>query len=144
MRLPQLLSLLGGLAISGVVGCAPPPGLNAANSATTPGWKIGHFCSPDETVQLVLDRSGPKIKMKVDGSSEIVELASAEVRSRVKSRLMGQDLFTKDGQRVLFIDVYGGVTFIRGHEELMIARVGDARPLGDATVIGNLPVVASK
>ena len=133
MRLIGALTLLACLAVAGCSGGAGP------KAATATPSKLGHFSTCDGAVKLVLDRTGPNLKMRVEGSDEVVELARNEVRNRVKSRLMGHDFYAKDGQRVLFIDVYGTVTFIRGRDELMVTRDGDAKPLGDATVIGTVP-----
>ena len=135
MRLPGLLLSLA-LTSTTLVAC----GHVEPKTAKVQSSRLGHFSTVDGTIHLVLDRTGARAKMQVEGTTEVVELAQEEVRSRVKNRLMGYDFFAKDGQRVLFIDVYGAITFIRGRDELMVSCDGSAKPLGEPTVLGTVPV----
>ena len=53
---------------------------NAANKVPT--MKLGHYSSRDGSVGLVLDRTGEKPKIRMDGSQDIVELfVEDEIRS---------------------------------------------------------------
>ncbi|MBX3208218.1 MAG: hypothetical protein KF764_24435 [Labilithrix sp.] len=111
-----------------------PPGMS----------RLGHFSTADGMIHLVIDRTGDKVKIRVDGSSDIIELTQDEVRSR-RGDLLGYAFIAPDGARMLFIDTGGGVSFVKGAtehrsgDELPLVRDADAEPLGVATVRGAPP-----
>lgn len=133
-----MLVLLGAL---GAAGCG-----EAATQASpaTPAqqkpeeWKLGKYSSTDGMVQMVIDRTaGPKAKIQMSGSNDIVELTPEEVRSR--GDLQGYLFKAPDGTRTLFLSVAGALTFLRGRDELPLRRDADAAPLGPATIAGAPP-----
>jgi hypothetical protein len=110
-------------------------------TAQVPGTsKLGHFASADGMVRLVVDRSGDKTKIRVDGSNDIIELTSEEVRHRNNGRLLGYAFIAPDGKRMLFVGVDGDLTFIKdGRDELPLVRDSDATALGAPTIKGSPP-----
>lgn len=100
--------------------------------------KLGHFTSADGMVRLVVDRTGEKAKIQLDGSNDVIELTSEEVRSR--GELLGHAFIAPDGKRALFLSVHGGLIFVKdGKDELPLVFDGAAKPLGKATIAGAPP-----
>jgi hypothetical protein len=110
---------------------AVPGGFDAGKPAE---WKLGHWVSGDGMVGLVLDRTGERPKVRVDGTADIVELTPAE--DRFGGELRGYHLKSPDGTNVMYLSVSGGLTYYRGRDELGLRRDTDAAPLGAATVAG--------
>lgn len=142
--LPSVLAALGLLACGG----APtPPETPAAPSATpsasptgeirpvTQGQiKVGHFASGDGMVGLVLDRTGPKPKLQMDGDKDIVELTPEE--DRHAGELRGHYLRAPDGKARLYVTTGGGIKLFKGRDELWLNSDKTAAPLGAATIAG--------
>lgn len=119
-------------------GGAGSPGRAATTSADkTPSWMLGHWASGDGMVRLTLDRTGPKPKVKLDGSHDVIELTPEEVRPRFD--LAGYVFVAPDGKRLLFVGTDGQLTFLRGRDELPMVRDADAAPLGAPTIVGTPP-----
>ena len=106
-------------------------------SSTTP--MRARYATADGTVHLVLDRTGAKAKLRVDGTKDIIELTQEEVRQRNSGQLAGYDLVAPDGKRRVFLSVDGELTYMRGRDELPLVREGEANALGPATVVGSPP-----
>lgn len=148
MKSAKLLCALATLAACG--GNTPPStqaptssSATAANAETPAMSKLGRFSTADGMVHMVIDRTGPKAKLQVEGASDIFELTQSEVRER--GDLQGYAFVAPSGFAMLFIDTNGGMTFIKGASEhsrgdrLPLLRSGDAKPLGAATVAGAPP-----
>jgi hypothetical protein len=122
-------------------GGAPPPTAAAAPSATgtvrpltQAQLGVAHYRTADGVYGLVLDRSGPKPKYRLDGKSDIVELTMQE--DRFADELRGYFLVAPDGKRVLWISTGGGVLYLHGSDELPLNSDKPADPLSAATVAG--------
>jgi len=96
--------------------------------------KIGHFVTPDGRHGFILDRSGAKAKLQVDGKPEIVELTEEEVRER--ERLQGHRYVDPSNKARVFISTGGSLTYFVGGDELAASSDKEASPLGTATVAG--------
>lgn len=121
---------------------SPSASDNKASSTTAveiPGLsKLGHFASPDGMVRMVVDRTGAKAKIKLEGSNDIVELTTEE--ARWGGKLNGYSFIAPDGKRTLFVSVHGEMLYYRGeHDEVSLVRDGDATALGAPTVKGTPP-----
>ena len=104
-------------------------GGNGASSSpsSTPAGKLrlGHYSSGDGLVGFVLDRSGPVPKVRIDGTSEVLEL---EIR---RSSRTSTDLVNHDKHIGIAVDDDGSVVFSQrgaGPNKEM-HRDGDASPL---------------
>jgi hypothetical protein len=104
---------------------------------------VGHFKTADGVYGLILDRSGPKPKVKIDGQSDIIELTMIEDRVTRSGQgpagsLLGYVLLAPDRTKVLYIGVNGNIRYFHGKDVLDINTDAPADPLGPATVAGPL------
>ncbi len=126
--------LVGLVAITAVIGSreasadAPRP---VAKPATQAQVKIGHFVTADGMHGFVLDRSGAKAKLKVDGDKEIWELTMSE--DRTSGQLRGYLFVSSDGARRLYISTGGWLTYYQGGDEHQVTLDKAAPALGVAT-----------
>ncbi|MFO0678010.1 MAG: hypothetical protein U0169_15855 [Polyangiaceae bacterium] len=119
----------------------------ASSAAATPAAmsKLGHFSTADGMIHLVIDRTGDKAKIQMDGSPDVVELTQEEVRARQGGELLGYAFLKPDGTRALFIGTGGNLLLVKGEtdkrmgDELPLVRDADAKPLGVATIKGAPP-----
>jgi hypothetical protein len=96
--------------------------------------KVGHYASADGVVGLVLDRTGARPKVRVDGEKDIVELTMEEDRHAGTRR--GWYLMAPDGTNVLYLGAEGDVRIFRGRDELLVTSDKAAEPLPAATIAG--------
>jgi hypothetical protein len=136
------LSACGGGSAPGTQ--TPTNSTTASSNSETPAMsKLGRFSTADGMVHVVVDRTGPKAKLQVEGASDIFELTQSEVRER--GDLQGYAFVAPSGNAMLFIDTNGGMTYIKGATEhsrgdrLPLLRSADAKPLGPATIAGAPP-----
>ena len=103
---------------------APPTApTNAPPSTSIPKLRLGHYSSGDGMTGFVLDRTGKKPRMRLDGTKEIVEM-EPEPASRSETALT---VHLKGV--VMRLGEHGEVTFFRGNEALSMTRDADAEPL---------------
>lgn len=132
-RLSQGL-LVGWVTITAVAGSrgasadAPRP---VARPATQAQVKIGHFVTADGMHGFVLDRSGAKAKLKIDGEKDIWELTMEEDREH--GQLRGYLFVSSDGTRRLYIATSGGLTYYTGPDEHSVTLDQAVQALGAAT-----------
>ncbi len=120
----------------------PPPAAPAPASddpvtltgATAAQVKLGHFVTPDGRHGFVLDRTGAKAKLQVDGSGDVIELTEEE--SRRHGDLEGYKYLDPAGKTRLFISKGGGLKYFVGGDEYYANRDKGAKALGNATVAG--------
>lgn len=110
---------------------APKP---VSKPATQAQVKIGHFVTADGMHGFVLDRSGAKAKMQIDGEKDIVELTMEEDRER--GELRGYRFVTPDNKRRLYISTHGSLTYYRGSDEHRVTLDKEVKALGAATKKG--------
>ncbi|HEU4406331.1 MAG TPA: hypothetical protein VFS43_13785 [Polyangiaceae bacterium] len=125
-------------------GAAPKPAQSAASSpsddpvkvtgATPAQVKLGHFVTPDGRHGFVLDRTGAKAKLQVDGSKDVVELTEEEARKH--GDLEGYNYLDPAGKKRIFISKGGGLRYFVGGEEYSANHDKGAKALGSATVAG--------
>lgn len=126
--------LVGLVAITAVIGSreasadAPRP---VAKPATQAQVKIGHFVTADGMHGFVLDRSGAKAKLKVDGDKDIWELTMSE--DRTSGQLRGYLFVSNDGARRLYISTGGWLTYYTGGDEHQVTLDKAVPALGVAT-----------
>lgn len=130
------------------VGCgggneAPPPKTqsNAVASATPAAPKPDdpqapsvHYVTGDKLVGLVVDRSDGKIKVRVDGTTDVIELTPEE--DRHGGELRGHFLTTPEDKHMMYLDTGGGLTYYKGRDELRMQRDHSTDPLPAATLAG--------
>jgi len=135
-RLSQGL-LVGFVAITAVTGSqvatadAPRP---VARPATQAQVKIGHFVTADGMHGFVLDRSGAKAKLKIDGDKDVWELTMQE--DRTSGELRGYLFVSSDGARRLYISTGGWLTYYKGGDEHRVTLDKEVPALGVATKKG--------
>ncbi|MCU0659245.1 MAG: hypothetical protein MUF64_29495 [Polyangiaceae bacterium] len=117
----------------------PAPAASSAPTAAKPATdgqvKLGHFASADGMHGFVLDRTGEKPKLRIDGANEIIELTVKEDRPR--GELAGYSMIGPDGTRHLYLSVGGSLRWFKGgKDELPVTKDKDAEPLGEATAKG--------
>jgi hypothetical protein len=134
-----LLAACGGGSGSG--GAAGAGAASPKVADAVPGLsKLGHFSSADGMVHLVIDRTGDKMKIRIDGAKDVIELTHEEVRRRMGGDLMGHAFIAPDGKRMLFVGVGGDLTFIKDErDELPLVRDGEGVALGTPTIKGPPP-----
>ena len=129
--------LVGLVAITAVTGGreasadAPKP---VAKPMTQAQVKLGHFVTADGMHGFVLDRTGAKAKLQIDGEKDIWELTMEEDRTR--GELRGYLFVSNDGARRLFISTGGSLTYYRGADEHQVTLDKQVKPLGAATKKG--------
>jgi hypothetical protein len=102
--------------------------------ATPAQVKLGHFLTPDGRHGFVLDRTGAKPKLQVDGTKDIVELTEEE--SRQRGTLEGHRYLDPAGKTRLFISTSGSLKYFAGGDEYYASFDKTVPPLGNATVAG--------
>ncbi len=140
------------LAALGLVACgAPAPAETPANAApsakpsagpddgtirpvTQAQVKVAHYASRDGMVGLVIDRTGAKPKIQLDGDKDIVELTPEE--DRHAGQLRGYTLRAPDNTARLYITASGGIKLWKGRDELWLNSDKPAAPLGKPTIAG--------
>ncbi len=141
----MLVSVLG----AGVSACASKPATQPGTQpiAATPDnpdggvrpttdgqQKLAHFATGDGVAGFVLDRSGERAKLQIDGEKDIVELTMEEERRQ--GELVGHYFLAPDGKRMLFLSTGGSIVWFRGRDELRVSSDRGAEPLPAATVTG--------
>jgi len=120
------------------------PGERGGETKTKPATdaqvKLSHFSTADGMVGFVLDRSGAPLKLQVDGQKDIVELTQQEVRDEDSNELLGYKLVDPTNTVRILIGKGGGITYVRGTDELPATADKAAKPLGTPTIKGP-PVV---
>jgi hypothetical protein len=107
----------------------------AGGKAMTPAQlKLGHFVTADGMHGFVLDRTGAKARLQVDGDKDIVELTMEEDRDG--GELRGYKLVDPSNQRRVYITRGGALLFFQGGDEHWVSFDKDAEPLGKPTVAG--------
>jgi hypothetical protein len=96
--------------------------------------KIAHYATADGTLGLVLDRTGERPKVRVDGEKDIIELTFVEDRHGGERR--GWYLKAPDGRNILYLSAGGGLTIFRGRDELRVNSDKAADALPAATIAG--------
>jgi hypothetical protein len=96
--------------------------------------KVAHYATGDGVVGLVLDRTGARPKVRIDGEKEITELTMEEDRYGGERR--GWYLKAPDGKNVLYLSAHGSLKIYRGRDELHLNSDKPAEPLAAATIAG--------
>lgn len=113
----------------------PTSTAGATPQATTEAQlKLGHFATADGMHGFVLDRTGPKPLLQVDGSKDIIELTVEEDRDR--GELAGYKLVGPDNKRYIYISKGGSLVYFKGGDEFGVTFDKEASPLGKATIAG--------
>jgi hypothetical protein len=102
--------------------------------ATPAQVRLGHFITPDGRHGFVLDRTGAKAKLQVDGNGDVVELTEEE--SRRHGDLEGYNYLDPAGKKRLFISKGGGLKYFVGGDEYYANHDKGAKALGHATIAG--------
>lgn len=133
-----LVSACGGGGAGGAKAGATAP--TAKSDVVAGVARLGHFSTADGMVRLVIDRTGDKLKMKLDGSNDVIELTQEERRARNSGTLVGYGFVAPDGTQPLFLGTNGDYTFVKdGRDELPLVRDGEGVALGAPTVKGPPP-----
>src|SRR3712207_2932864 len=96
--------------------------------------KLGHFVSADGMHGFVLDRTGPKAKLQIDGEKDIVELTMEEDRER--GELRGYKFVGPDNKRRIYITRSGALLYFKGGDEHWVSFDKEVEPLGKPTIAG--------
>ena len=96
--------------------------------------KLGHFVTADGMHGFVLDRTGPKAKLQVDGEKDIIELTMEEDRER--GELRGYKFVGPDNKRRIYITRGGGLLYFKGGDEHWVSFDKETEPLGKPTIAG--------
>lgn len=125
-----------------VAGCAGRESSSTATTAAdaakggdgerTSALRLGHYSTGDGMHGLVIDRSGERPKIRIDGDTAIIELTARPGDSRNTQKLVDPT-----GKPRLAIDEYGGVVWLDHGKDVF--RDGDAKALGAATMAGEAP-----
>ncbi len=108
MRALIWLGACAALTAIGACGGKTAPPKSGAVNANEPGWKLGHYSSGDGLLGVVIDRTGERPKIRVDGTKEVVELL---LEDETDSR--GHWLNGPDGKHWLFLSEGGSLEFIK-------------------------------
>lgn len=144
-----LLSTLAFMSVACGGGQTPPPAQpNSTSAKVATGEKgdgtlrpitqgqltIAHYATGDGVLGLVLDRSGARPKVRIDGEKDITELTMEEDRFAGERR--GWYLKAPDGKNVLYLSKGGGLKIFRGRDELHLNSDKPAEALPAATIAG--------
>lgn len=99
------------------------PASPQATDPNPPKLRIGHYSSGDGMTGFILDRTGAKARMQLDGASGIVALDSEAAPFEATS------LRAPKGGVVLRVGPRGEVEYYRGNESIGMRRDCDADPL---------------
>ncbi len=114
---------------------APAPAVSGTVLPVTQAQiPVAHYRTADGVYGLVLDRTGGKPKLQLDGQKDIVELTLQEDRSA--GELRGYFLVAPDGKRPLYITAGGELIYQHGSDALPLNSDRSASPLPPATVTG--------
>ncbi len=102
--------------------------------ATPAQIKLGRFVSPDGKRVVVVDRTGEKAKIQVEGQADIIELT--EVENRQRGELNGYDYFDPSGKKRLAITTYGSLSYFENGDEYRLNYDKAATALGKPTIFG--------
>ncbi|MCA9588263.1 MAG: hypothetical protein KC657_23230 [Myxococcales bacterium] len=105
-----------------------PSAVTTTTDAKAPKLRLGHYSAPDGLYGLVLDRTGPLVKTRVDGTSVVLDLA---VRRGAGDRTR---LVSATGDLDLEVDKYGRVTRLDVDGRVPLLRDADAAALPDPPV----------
>ncbi len=106
----------------------PPPPMDTLEQKKKliPALRIGHYSSGDGSVGMVLDRTGPQPKMRLDGSREVRLLdPRGTAGENIDVAVVGSP---KLGIAMRFTP-RGEVFYYAGRDTLQLRRDGDADPL---------------
>src|ERR1700722_12395949 len=131
MRTSTSLLGLAVLVLAACGGEAPPPQVATAPTASasaapegmlrpiTQGQlKVAHYATADGRIGLVLDRTGDKAKLRIDGDADIVELTPED--DRFGWELRGTFLRAPDGKARIYLSAGGQVKLFHGNDELWV------------------------
>jgi hypothetical protein len=110
------------------------PSDNVIRPVTQGQLTVAHYTTPDGMKGLVLDRTGGRFAVRLDGDDAIIQLTPEE--DRHGGELRGHFLVTPDNRRMLYLSAYGGLTMFTDTDELHLLSDKAARPLGKPTVAG--------
>lgn len=110
-------------------------GKTEGKAMTQAQLKLGHFASADGMHGFVLDRTGAKAKLQVDGETDIVELTMEEDRDR-DGDLSGYRFVDPSNKRRVYITKGGALLYFKGSDEHWVTFDKEVSPLGKATVSG--------
>jgi hypothetical protein len=110
------------------------PSDNVIRPVTQGQLIVAHYTTPDGMKGLVLDRTGGKFAVRLDGDDAIIQLTPEE--DRHGGELRGHFLVTPDNRRMLYLSAYGGLTLFTDSDELHLLSDKAANPLGKPTVAG--------
>ncbi len=116
------------------------------DKAKIPASQLGHYASPDAFIGFVLDRTGDKPKLKMDKTTDVVELFLEDALD--KGNKVGHFMNGPDGRHWLFLGENGAFGYFkpeaRGNVEVYnmdrllvpMSRDADADALGAANLKG--------
>lgn len=96
--------------------------------------RVAHYATRDGMLGLVLDRTGERPKVRIDGEKDITELTLEE--DRYGGRRRGWYMKTPSGSNMMYLGAEGNLTIYRGRDELPLNSDHAAGPLPAATVAG--------
>jgi hypothetical protein len=96
--------------------------------------QVAHYATRDGVLGLVLDRTGARPKVRIDGERDITELTMEEDRFAGERR--GWYLKAPDGRNVLYLGAHGNLKIFRGRDDLALNSDKPADPLPAATIAG--------
>ena len=96
--------------------------------------QVAHYATRDGVLGLVLDRTGARPKVRIDGEKDITELTMEEDRFAGERR--GWYLKSPDGKNVLYLGAHGNLKIFRGRDDLALNSDKPAEPLPAATIAG--------
>jgi hypothetical protein len=105
---------------------------------------LAHYKSADGVYGLVLDRTGPKPKVQIDGQKDVIELTTREDRVTRSGQgpsgsLLGYLLLSPDGTKMIYIGVDGDIHYLHDKDDLVMNSDRAADPLPAATITGTAP-----
>lgn len=142
MRTQTLVAAIVWTTACGGGEAVPPPNNSGSTTAGTaakadnkvPNMKLGHYSSRDGSIGLVLDRTGDKPKVKIDGSQDITEVfVEDELRS---GTVVGRKYRGPDSKLILLVSSDGDIEFLQQRGTARLVRDADADALGAPTKIG--------
>jgi hypothetical protein len=130
------------------LGCG---GGGAKTTATTPGsggakakgeakvmteaqLKLGHFATTDGMHGFVLDRTGAKAKLMIDGQKDIIELTMEEDRDG--GELRGYSFVGPDNKKYIYVSKGGSLLYYKDGDEFWASFDKEADALGKPTMAG--------
>jgi len=105
-----------------------------ATAMTEAQLKLGHFSTADGMHGFVLDRTGAKARLQVDGDHDIIELTTEEDRDH--GDLNGYRLVDPHDKKRIYISKGGSIRYFLNGDEFGALYDKEAQPLGTPTVAG--------